>query len=252
MRTAVITGASSGLGRELFRQAVRTFPEIEEFWLISRSADKLRSAAGDFPEKSFRILALDLGVSDSYTEYENELREHQPEIALLINNAGCGYLGDVGNTSLSDQMSAVNLNVAGLTAVTHLSIPYMLYGGRIINVSSIASFCPTPRMTVYSATKSYISFFSSGIGEELRGRGISVTAVCPGPMETPFLERGHIRGNSKAFKTLPYSDPAKVAKTALAAAKKRRQVFTPRLIYKVYRVLAKILPQRLVIKFTKT
>lgn len=183
---------------------------------------------------------------------EQELQREQPEVALLINNAGCGYLGNVGETERGIQRRMTELNITALTAVTELALPYMAAGSRIVNVSSIASFCPNPRMTVYSATKAYVSHFTRGLSEELKGRGISVTAVCPGPMKTEFLDVGGITGNSETFRRLPPCDPKQVVAGTLRAAKAGRVFYTPTAFYKFYRVLAKILPQCLMVKFTKT
>ncbi|MBQ2696057.1 MAG: SDR family NAD(P)-dependent oxidoreductase, partial [Clostridia bacterium] len=122
----------------------------------------------------------------------------------------------------------------------------------IVNISSIASFCPNARMTVYSSTKAYVSSFTRGLAEEVRPAGISVTAVCPGPMSTEFLAVGNITGNSKMFATLPYDVPKKVAYGALKAAKKGRVFYTPHPFFKCYRILAKLLPHALVAKLCKT
>lgn len=252
MKTAIITGASAGLGREFVRQLEDAFPEIECVWLVSRSKEKLEDAAKLLKKIPAKIVPLDLCDEKSFTELSDLLAAEQPEVALLVNNAGCGYLGNVGETALDVQTRMVDLNVRALTAVTHITIPYMGQGGRIINLSSIASFCPNPRMTVYSSTKAYVSSFNRGLSVELKPRGITVTAVCPGPMATEFLDVGGIAGNSKTFEILPYCDPAKVVEGAYKASRAGRAVHTPRGFFKFYRVVAKILPQPLMIKFTKT
>jgi len=146
----------------------------------------------------------------------------------------------------------VDLNIRALTAVTNIALPYIVNGGRIINMSSIASFCPNPRMTVYSASKSYVSAFSRGLGEELIPRGIKVTAICSGPLDTGFLDIAGIRGKSKTFDILPFCEPEKVVRGAYAASKAGRSVYTPRAFFKLYRFIAKILPQSIMVKFTKT
>ena len=146
----------------------------------------------------------------------------------------------------------VDLNIRALTAVTRLVLPYMAQGGRIINISSIASFVPNARMSVYSASKAYVSFLSRGLYEELKPRGISVTAVCPGPMATEFLSVGRISGNSKTFDRLPYCDPVKVVRGALRASKARRAVYTPRGFYKFYRVLSGLVPHAILVHAAKT
>ena len=225
MKTAVITGASSGLGREFVRQFHSVFPEIERVWLIARRTDRLQELA--------------------------EQLEEQPEIALLVNNAGCGYLGNIGEIDTVSQTRMIDLNLRALTAITNLSVPYMEAGSRILNVSSIASFCPTPRMTVYSATKAYVSAYTIGAAEELKAKGITVTAVCPGPMATEFLAVGHVV-DSRPFELLPYCDQVQVAGGALRAARAGQTIYTPRLFYKFYRLLAKLTPAKLMVKLTKT
>ena len=252
MKTAIITGAGTGLGLEYVRQLEDAFPEIESVWLIARSADRLNAAAGLLTGAKARVVPLDLCDRVALAELEKTLAAEKPDVTLLVNNAGCGVLGNVGETDWREQVKVADLNVSALTALTSLVVPYMKAGGRIINVSSIASFCPNPRMTVYSATKAYVSAFSRGLGEELKGKGITVTAVCAGPMATEFLDIAGITGKSKTFEMLPYCDPVQVVRGSYNAAKAGKAVHTPKAFYKLYRGIAKILPQCLMIKFTKT
>ena len=252
MKIAIVTGASAGLGEELLKQAVMRFPSVEEFWLIARNREKLEALAASLPERRFRVLPLDLCREDSFEALREELAQEKPDLRLLVNNAGCGYLANIGEGPLGDQTRMVDLNVRAMTAVTHLCLPYMKTGARIINISSIASFCPNPRMTVYSSTKAYVSSFSRGLSEEVKARGIVVTAVCPGPMDTSFLTAGHIKGRSKTFETLPYCKPAAVAEGAVRAAIRGQAVYTPRAFFKFYRVVAKLLPSAVMVKATKT
>ncbi len=251
MKIAIITGASTGLGLEFLKALPAFFPEIEEYWLIARRKEKLEAAAA-LTSRPCKILPLDLTAEDSYAALRDELDAASPEVCLLINNSGCGYWGNVGEGPLDDQLRMIELNLRGLTAVTHLTIPHMQRGSRIINISSIASFCPNARMTVYSATKSYVSAFSYGITEELRSKGITATAVCPGPMDTEFIYLGAIKGNSETFDRLPYCKPEKVAKGALKAARRGKMNYTPHPFYKLYKILAKFLPVALVMKMSKT
>ena len=252
MKTAVITGASSGLGREFARQLTDAFPDIECCWLIARREDRLEAIAREMVGVETVCLPLDLCDSMSFTTLQEKLAAERPEVVMLINNAGCGYLGRMGEAETSLQTRMVDLNVRAMTAVTNLVIPYMPVGGHILNTSSIASFCPTPRMTVYGASKAYVSSFTVGLGEELRRKGVTVTAVCPGPMKTEFLDVGGIAGRSPAFEYLPYCDQVRVAAGALRAARAGRTIYTPRLFYKFYRLLAKVTPAKLMVKFTKT
>ena len=252
MKTAIITGASSGLGRELARQMCGVFSEVESVWLVARRADRLETLAAEIEGRTVACLALDLCDPMSFVALKDRLAEAKPEIALLVNCAGCGCLGRVGEMDTASQTRMVDLNVRALTAVTNLVLPYMPEGGHILNVSSIASFCPNPRMTVYSSTKAYVSHFTVGLNEELRRRKVSVTAVCPGPMATEFLPLAGITGRSSTFEFLPYCDQVRVAGGALRAAKAGRTIYTPKLLYKFYRLLAKLTPSQLLVKFVKT
>lgn len=253
MKTAIITGASSGLGVEFVRLLTAAFPEIESLWLIARRRDRLEELAVQYGEGlEVRVLPLDLCSESAFTVLRFELESQKPDVRLLVNNAGCGYLGSMGEVDTDTQTRMTKLNVTALTAVTNSVLPYMDRGARIINVSSIASFCPNARMTVYSSTKAYVSSFTRGLSEELRHRGVRITAVCPGPMATEFLDIGGITGHSKMFDTLPYCDPEKVAAGAYAASIAGQTFYTPKLFYKFYRVLAKIIPHSLMVKLAKT
>lgn len=250
MKIAIITGASSGLGAEFISQIKDHFPDLREYWVIARRLDRLQALSVD--GVAVRPVVLDLTSCDYVNQLSAMLEAEKPEVSLLINNAGCGYLGNFDDSELHLQLRMIDLNIRAITAVTHTVLPFMPKGSRIINISSIASFVPNVRMTVYSATKAYVSFFSRGLHEELKPRGISVTAVCPGPMNTEFIAIGGIKGRSKTFDILPYCDPAKVVRGALKAAKKGRAVYTPRLFYKFYRVLSGLVPHAILVHAAKT
>lgn len=251
MRIAIITGASTGLGEEFAEQMGAFFPDVEQVWLIARRRERLEALAGALKGVRAEVFPLDLCDRGSFAALAEKLTAEKPEVRLLVNNAGCGYLGDVGQGAVDKQIRMTDLNVTAMTAVAHIVIPYMSAGSHIINVSSIASFCVNPRMTVYSSTKAYVSSFTRGLACELKDAGIGVTAVCPGPMDTEFLDIGRIKGNSKTFETLPYCDPRQVVAGTLAAAKAGKVMYTPKAFYKLYRVLAKILPHALVAPLAK-
>ena len=251
MRIAIITGASSGLGEEFALQMGNYFTDIDAVWLIARRREKLEALSEKLRGIKTVVLPLDLCDSASFTALRTKLDTEKPDVRLLINNAGIGFLGNVGEGDVSRQINMTELNITALTAVTHITIPYMGKGSRIINVSSIASFCANARMTVYSSTKAYVSSFTRGLAYELKSRGICVTAVCPGPMATEFLGIGGIAGNSNTFDTLPYCDPKKVVTGTLKASRAGRVFHTPTFFYKLYRVLAKILPHALVCHMAK-
>lgn len=251
MKTAVITGASSGLGEQYYKELSKEKYGFESIWLIARRREKLEEMAQN--DKRVKILSLDLCERGSFDLLSKELSEAKAEIGLLINNAGVGTHGDFDTLSPESQARMTDLNVTALTLTTSVCLPFMKQGSAIINVSSIASFAPNPGMTVYSSTKAYVLAFSKCLREELRKkRGINVLAVCPGPMDTEFLDVARIRGNSKMFDTLPYCDPEKVVTLSVRRALKGKAVSVNLLLFKLYRVIAKILPHNLVMKFSRT
>lgn len=253
MKTAIITGASSGLGREYFKSALEQFPEVEEFWIISRNKEKLSEVARTAPpEKRVAAIALDLEKEESFEILQKILEETKPEVELLINNSGYGKLGDLADSDLGEQLGMIDLNVRGMTAMTRCVLPYLQDYGVILNVSSIASFVPTPGMTVYSSTKAYVTSFSKALREELKGRNISVTAVCPGPMDTGFNGVAGIGGGaSPTFESLPKEDPATIASRSLNAACRGRPLYVGKLFYRLYHALSKLLSHGFLMRFTR-
>ena len=255
-RIAVITGASSGLGKEFLQALLPKSKELDEIWLIARRPERLQELAAlwaPFCEAIIRPVPMDLTDSAAYVAFESLLQEEDAEIRILINNAGCGVLGNIADMPADGQIRMVDLNVKAMTAVAAIGVKFMTRGSYLINTCSIASFAPNPRMTVYSSTKAYVLSFTKGLRFELKTKGINALAVCPGPMRTEFLDIAGISGGkSKTFETLPYCDPHMVAVNAVKYAEKGKCVYTPRGFFKFYRVLAKLLPHALVMKLAKT
>ena len=251
MSIAILTGASAGLGKAFFRSLQTRHPDLTGIWLIARRRERLQEMAADCPIP-VTVLPMDLTDPACYDELGEKLKAEGAKVHILINNAGLGELDNVADSDWRTQSRMVDLNCRALTAVTTVVLPFMERGGYVLNVCSIASFCPNTRMTVYSSTKAYVMSFSRGLREELRPLGINVLAVCPGPMKTEFLDVANITDRSPMFKTLPYSDPDVVADRAVKWAARGKSVYTPKFLFKFYRVLAKLVPHGLMMKFCKT
>lgn len=249
MPIAVVTGASSGLGRAYALAAMKVFPEIDEYWLIARRLDRLEKLKAEMPGKTVRCVPLDLSSEEGLDELERLLAERGEKIALLVNNAGLGWMGDFAEGSWRSQTAMVDVNVRAMTAVANISLKHMERGSVMVNVSSIAAFAPTPRMAVYCSTKAYVSSLSKAIRFENRKKGIKVLAACPCPMDTEFLEIANIK--SRTFDMLPRVKPDYMAEKSLVAAKKGRGVYTALALMKVYRVLAKLIPSNLMMHISK-
>lgn len=202
--TVLITGGSSGLGREFARQLAR---EVGRIILVARRRDRLEQVKEDLlsinSTLSVDLLTFDISVPDQMVLLMNWCEEQSVHVDLLINNAG---LGDYGAYELSDwqkldQMMMVNM--VALSALTRYFLPEMVRRkrGAVANVSSIASFVPIPTFAVYAATKAYVTSFSEALSLELEGTGVTVSAICPGPIPTEFGSVAERKGSTKPLES---------------------------------------------------
>ena len=252
MNIAVITGASSGLGWEFAKAVYNNRPDLDEVWVIARRQERLQELQAELGN-TIIPLAFDITDPQAVLDYSNLLKEKDVDVKLLINNAGFGKLGSFDKLSLEENTRMVRLNCEALTAITAATLPHMPEKSEIINSCSIASFAPNTRMAVYSSTKAYVMSLSRALREELKSRKINVLAVCPGPMDTEFLSVANIqKGASRTFDTLPRVNAHTMAVKSLGASRRGRAVYTNRIFYKFYRLLAKILPHSLVMKLCGT
>lgn len=203
--TALITGASSGIGLELATLFARNGNHVV---LVARSEDKLKALAVEL-EKQFGVKALVLALDLSNPENSRQVFEYCMQqniwIDYLVNNAGFGDFGFFVESDWDKQLRMINVNITTLTWLTRLFLPGMVGRGfgKIMNVASTAAFQPGPTMSVYYATKSYVLSFSEAISNELKGSGVSVTALCPGATESGFQEASAL-GESKMVKGKNY------------------------------------------------
>ena len=186
MKIAVITGASSGMGREFVYAIDKTYA-LDEIWVIARRKEKLTELISEC-RTPIRPLPLDLGGRQSYDVYKKLLQETKPEIQLLVNAAGCGLFGEFMTMDLDKQLDIIDINDKALTAVTYLSIPYIPQGGEIVNLASNSSWQPVPYINVYGASKAFVLSFSRALGVELKARRIHVMTVAPGWIKTEFFD----------------------------------------------------------------
>jgi len=187
--TALVTGASSGLGVEFARQLA---PYARALVLTARRHDRLESLKADLlrlnPGLSIYCYGLDLADPDALDRFTRWLSDEGVRINFLINNAGLGDHGFFESSDWRKVKAMLDVNITALTRLTHTLLPVLrtFEDSAILNVSSSASFLPLPELAVYAATKAYVTSFSEALRAELRGTGISVTALCPGPVDTEF------------------------------------------------------------------
>jgi short-subunit dehydrogenase len=221
-KTALITGASFGIGMEFARIFAR---ESYNLVLVARSADKLRQLASEL-EKAHGmrslILAADLTEPGAPAYVLDQTTRADVQVDMLINNAGFGQYGLFVENDLEECLRQIQLNVTTLTHLTRLYLPMMIErkNGRILNVASTAAFQPGPLMAVYFATKAYVLHFSEALANELSGTGVTVTCLCPGPTATEFHKRANATGmNLLKFGSMDARTVAEDGYRALVAGK---------------------------------
>ncbi|MCI9189902.1 MAG: SDR family NAD(P)-dependent oxidoreductase [Lachnospiraceae bacterium] len=246
MNIVIITGASSGIGREFAMQMDAYFESIDEFWLVARNRGKLMPLAKSLKHNA-RIFAMDITDREKLSDLEDAVFRHKATVRMLINCAGYGIMGEFCEQDRSLELGMIRLNCEALTELTHRMVPFMREGSRIIQMASSAAFLPQPDFAVYAATKSYVLSFSRALGEELKRDGIYVTAVCPGPVDTPFFDIAEAGGSTLALKKYALVSPERVAALALKDSLRRRPVSVCSLPIKSLFLLTKLVPHSVIL-----
>lgn len=243
---AIITGASSGLGKEFVKLLVSD-NSIEEIWAIARNEDKLKKLADEFGKK-VKTFSKDLSDMENIKSFENVIRKQSINVCILINNAGFAKFCSCEDLNVDESVAMIDLNISGVVAMGLVCIPYMDKGSHIINIASQASFQPLPYQNIYSSTKAFVRNYSRALNVELKDRNITVTAVCPGWMETALFDRATIGAPKATNNFAGIVTPDKVAAKALIDARKGRDISVYGIYTKFSHLLAKFLPQRMMMK----
>ena len=218
----VVTGASSGMGVCFARQLACEKPD--ELWIVARRKDRLENLKKEIEsEKSVKVRVIDVSGSEGARRFKAILDVERDsgdfEISVLVNNAGFGTYGEFADTDTDREMEMVDLNCTSLTGITGFALPYMKKGSRIINTASLASFLPLGNFAVYGASKAYVLSLSVALAAELKPRGISVTALCPGPVSTEFANVASKGAREKVRHGL---SPEKTVEHAIKASRRGR------------------------------
>lgn len=248
-KTALITGASGGIGEAFARVFAR---EKWNLVLVARSADKLMRLANDLQAQhgvTVQVLVKDLALPNAPDELLADLRGTQ--VDALVNNAGYATYGPFVEVALKTELDEIQLNVATLTHLTKLFLPGMIArgDGKILNVASTAAFFPGPLMAVYYATKGYVLSFSEALAEELRGTGVTVTALCPGPTESGFQQRAAMTDSKLVQNGLMSSQ--QVAEQGYRAMMRGQVIHVNGLRNRIQTMLPRFLPRGMVRRMVK-
>ena len=244
----MVTGASSGIGAEFARQLANRGMRLV---LTARREDRLQSLADELKERhdaETLVVPCDLTEPDGIARLEETLLQNGIELELLVNNAGFGDVGAIGECDVERLLSIIRLNVDALTDLTYRLLPGMLQrgSGAIVNLASSAAFQPVAFMPVYAASKVYVLHFSESLWAEIREQGVDVLAVCPGFTATEFMDKAHMHG----WYERRAQSPEKVVRAALKALRKRRAYVVPGWLDYLKSLLPRLTTRAITVKTT--
>ena len=244
MNIAVITGASSGMGKEFVLQLDRQ-KAFDEIWVIARRTERLEELRS-LTRAPIRPISLDLTREESIEDYRRLLEAEQPTVEVLVNASGVGRFGAFCDIPLDVQYRMIDLNSKAYVGMTYVTLPYIPAGGEIYQLDSLSSFQPVPYIGVYGATKAFVLSFSRALNVELKARNIRVMAVCPGWVRTEFFDHAVTDNTIQYYNR--FFDADEVVTRALRDMKKKKDVSICGQSIRNQVLLTKLLPHRLVMK----
>ena len=243
----IITGASSGMGMEFAKQLDKKLLNVDEFWLVARRKDRLEKLDFVLRHKC-RLFDVDLMKEEQVKRIEDALNEKEYRIRMLVNCAGFGVMGQFKDLEKKEQMEMIDLNCKALTAMTYICVPHMDRKSRIIQLASVAALLPQKNFAIYAASKSYVLSFSRALNEELKDLDITVTAVCPGPVDTEFFEVAEKSGTTMEVKKLFMVEADRVVSDAIFASQMKWSISLCSIPMVMFLGVTKFLPHSLVLK----
>ena len=249
MRIAIVTGASSGMGREFVRQLDNCMRTLDEIWIIGRREQRLKALKDKINNIPVRILTLDITKKMDVDIFEHLLSEEKPEVRLFVQAAGVGYSGRFDERTRIEAEEMITVNDLAIVSLTHVVLPYMSAHSNIIMLASASAFTPQKEFAVYAASKAFVLSFARALHAELKDTGIIVTAVCPGPVETEFLEKCNGGNDEKRLKKMVKVRPEVVVRKALVDAKSGKDISVYGAPMKLVHAASKLLPSKLFLRY---
>ena len=246
MEIAIITGASSGIGRSFAKQLHQS-GEVDEFWFVARGKTALDATASDLGINA-KIITADLSTPAGLASIKDALAQYTPTVQYLIHSAGRGDFGAFDELTEEQISTTIDLNVKATVLLTKMTVPYMPHGGRIITLGSGSCFTPLPYFNTYSSSKVFVLHYTKSLNFELEKYGIRATCFCPGRVDTPLLDGLMNTPNRHPKQFKPKLNVDMVVKKCLAASKKGKTMCVVNWYTKLQHVLFKLVPDRLLTK----
>ena len=247
MNIAVVTGASSGMGRQFVLQLGK-YVTVDEIWVIARRSQALEALQKEV-SVPVRPIVLDLCKEESFSDFSRLLEQASPNIRLLVNAAGFGKFGSFSRVPLEDDLRMIDLNCKALVAMTRICLPYMASGSHILQLDSLSAFQPVPYITTYGATKAFVLSYSLALNAELKSRGIRVMAMNPGWVKTEFFNHAFRTNQSEVQYFDRLYEAGDVVATGLKDLyKTRKEVSIHGFPVRMQVRMVKLLPHSLVMK----
>ena len=244
MKIAIVTGASSGMGKEFVLQ-LSGYVSVDEIWVIARREDALRALTAAVP---VRPIPLDLCKEESFAAFAALLEEEKPDVKLLVNAAGFGKFGSFHKIPLEEDLRMIDLNCKALVAMTRLTLPYMQSGSHILQLDSLSAFQPVPYITVYGATKSFVLSYTRAMNQELKSRGIRMMAMNPGWVKTEFFNHAMVTNDKVKYFDRLYTAQEVVATGLRHLYKTKKEMSIHGLPVRNQVRLVKLMPHSIVMK----
>jgi len=250
MKIGIVTGASSGLGREFARQ-IAAGCGLDELWVVARRTDRLERLRTELEEAfsglKVRPVSLDLTLQTEIEKLTSMLAEENPDVNILVNASGFGKYGTYKDLTTEEITKMIDLNCKSVVLITYSVLPFMKKGSRVLNMGSASAFQPLPEFNMYASTKSFVVHFSRALNVELKSRGISVTSVCPGFVRTEFFDVARDTANPDTCQNFtPMYEPEDVVAKALIDSARGKDLSVLGLNTKLKRMAGKLLPAKLV------
>ena len=246
MKIAIVTGASSGMGREFVRQ-MHHYIQPDVIWAVARRESALQQLASE-TSIPVRPIVLDLGKAESFQAFAALLEAEKPEIELLVNAAGFGKFGDFQDIPLEDDLNMIDLNCKALVAMTRICLPYMHRGSHILQLDSLSAFQPVPYITTYGATKAFVLSYTRSCNAELKPLGIRMMAMNPAWVKTEFFNHAFQTNNKVQYFNYVYEARDVVATGLKDLYRSKKDISIHGLPVKLQVLGVKLLPHKFVMK----